>query len=294
MKTILLSLMLLTTSLFACNAQVMNQGFEDLNTDGSIQYWGIMHLLAISIDTSGNTVSDSIVVDQSYCQTSTDAHSGLRAVEMRNAFNYTTNTAIPGGAFLSADTIFSTYSGFGALLSRPQSLGFYYKYFPVNNDTASAWIDVMNNNSNVIGHAEIILTSAASTYTFVSTPIVYTTSDSAVAAMIHFNASARGTNAQFGTRFLVDDVNLATPAGTSDMNQENGFVIFPNPASTTFRIQSDAVIEAVDIYDFSGRAFYHQSGDHRFLNCSFLVNGLYTVKVKTEKGIQIGKLTIQH
>ncbi len=293
MKTIQLLMVLLAGTFFTSHAQLMNPGFEDLNADGSIRYWGITHLFSAWIDSIGISHSDSIVIDQSFCQSSTDAHTGLRAVEMRNAYNYSTSTGIPGGAFLSADTMFSTYAGFVPVTTRPGAFGFYYKYFPVNQDTASAWIEVMNINGDIIGSAEIVLSSLVSAYMYTGLPITYTSNDSAAIMAIHFNASTRGADAQFGTRFLVDDISFANPNDVHDLTDKFSIGLYPNPAQTYFAIQSAEPVEAITIWNALGQEVFKQGSVLGSVSCGQLATGVYHVQVRTAKGMQTSKLTIQ-
>lgn len=294
MKTIQLILALIICNAITSNAQLMNTGFEDLNSDGSIQYWGFTRLQVILIDSNGVAHYDSIVIDQKYCQSTTDAHSGNRAMEIRNAYNYTMNQGISGGALSSSDTMQSPYTSFVPIVSRPQTLSFYYKYFPVGNDTAYAYIQVLDNNTNEIGYAEQWIPSAASSYTLMNVPINYSSSDSAAIVFIQFKASYNDSSAHFGTRFLIDDLSLQTPNSTEDISTLNDVSIFPNPVSDMLSIRAACQIKSVTIRSLTSQQIYAHQGAINSIDCSKFANGIYLLCIETEKGLQTIRLNIQH
>src|SRR4051812_18007783 len=78
-------------------AQIPNSGFEVMNTDNHISQWGKDILMAVIIDSNGNTTSDSIVFDNALYFATPEAHSGQQAMEMRNGWNYSSGQGIAGG-----------------------------------------------------------------------------------------------------------------------------------------------------------------------------------------------------
>jgi hypothetical protein len=108
--------------------QIPNSDFETVNNKGQISHWGKTVLMSVTFDSLGNSI-DSIVYDKGFYFPTNDAHSGLQAMEMRNAFNFGTGQAFAGGANLSNND--SDYSGFGTSLVPVQShitdFSFYYK-----------------------------------------------------------------------------------------------------------------------------------------------------------------------
>jgi len=68
--------------------------------------------------------------------------------------------------------------------------------------------------------------------------------------------------------------------------------IFPNPISNHLNLESDAEIKKIEIYNACGQltgAFAVKSKTFAF-DCSNLENGIYLLKVETEKGVQIKKV----
>ncbi|MDR1227184.1 MAG: endonuclease [Prevotellaceae bacterium] len=71
-------------------------------------------------------------------------------------------------------------------------------------------------------------------------------------------------------------------------NREVSFSIFPNPASTALRVDlaGDVLLQRVEIFDMSGTLLLVQEGQSSKVSLSSLrVNGMYVVKVVTDKGV---------
>jgi hypothetical protein len=226
-KTLLSALTLMVTSL---GAQIPNTGFENLNTNGTVKNWGTALLTLVAIDSLGNAHTDSVVYDQALYFSTNDAHSGTKAVEMRNAFNYTGNFPIAGSInVLSND---SDYSSFGApvsILQQPANFSFYYKFMPMANDTAIAMISLTDSSGTLMGEASIEITGQHNAYTLANMPITYYGTGQAFFAVISFSTAKAGTYPAFGTRFLVDDVNTII-TGLENRSGNKAMSCFPNPA----------------------------------------------------------------
>jgi uncharacterized repeat protein (TIGR01451 family) len=81
------------------------------------------------------------------------------------------------------------------------------------------------------------------------------------------------------------------PLGISLLEKEN-VVIYPNPANDRIFIQSDEMIE-LNIVDLSGKRVLSQAANAlNSYSIQTLSEGLYTVIIKTNKGISISKLNI--
>jgi hypothetical protein len=276
------------------HSQMSNAGFENLNASGSIQYWGNTFIQAVWIDSNGISHSDSIVIDQNFCQSSNDAHTGSKSMEMRNAFNYTQNKGISGGAWYSTDTLQSPYTTFVPVQTLPTHLNFYYKYFPVGNDTASASIEVYDLNTTLIGSAIIHLSGGITNFTAVNLPISYTASDTAGLVLIHFLSSSRDSNAQFGTRFLVDDVSFTTPNYLNEYTHNTQFICCPNPSNTFISITPCEGVHSISIANSLGEIVFKQKSNFNDIDVHHLANGVYFLHINTAKGKQVEQLIISH
>lgn len=283
-------------------AQIHNNGFEQLNASGNVSHWGKVLLLAVVIDSSGNSHGDSIVFDNQLYFPTTDAHSGLRAMEMRNGHNYTTGQGYAGGASLSDND--SVYNGFSTNLVgiqvQPTGLNFYYKYFPVNDDSASAQITVYDEAASPIGEGFLIMSGTMSNYTLANIPITYAAPGKAAFISLSFSTfySEDGGVRQpsFGTRLLVDDVSLNTTTGIPAFTNDQALLtVYPNPVRNLlyFQTHSDDAMHYT-IYAISGQLVRKgtvQPGATSITTYD-LDNGLYTIELSSGSLVQRTRVVV--
>jgi len=286
-KQTLIVLLFLTSQLF--NAQVPNYSFENLNTDGSIKNWGDMILLAVVLDTNGNP-TDSLILDNQFYFSTNDAHSGTKALEMRNAYWQNSGETIAGRARLSEND--TNYAGFGIpvpITGSPLIFSFYYKFLPSNLDTAYAWLRLADSSANLVGEANIYIHGAHSLYTLASTPVVYTSTTAPAFLEIGFTTIKPLSTPHHGTRFRVDDVNLSTTTtGISPIRIENNDISsFPNPAEKEINLRLKKVVRSEDMFisviDSGGKKIenisYTLADDLIKINTEELSGGLYFINI---------------
>ena len=81
---------------------------------------------------------------------------------------------------------------------------------------------------------------------------------------------------------------------------ENGITavrVFPNPASEVITVKSDFAIKGLEVLSYLGQRVYtgSYSGDKEVqLRVSGLPSGIYFMKVQTEKGVGMVKVTVEH
>lgn len=68
---------------------------------------------------------------------------------------------------------------------------------------------------------------------------------------------------------------------------ELSLIIYPNPASTEFKIKAsnDIIVERVSMYDVTGKQIYNGSNNSETYNIIPYKSGIYFVKVETNKGV---------
>lgn len=255
-KKALFALLVAITSI--ANAQILNSSFENLNSSGTIKNWGNFFIWSVTLDTNGVGVADSIVFDNKLYFSTNDAHTGSKALEMRNAFNYTSNQSIAGSARLTPnDTDYAAFTQMIDIQQQPSHLSFFYKFFPAGADTAYAYMNVFDSLGNDIGFAEAEINIATSIYKWISKPIVYTSQESAAFISIGFRTAKPGSAANFGTRFLVDDVNLLITSIGKQNNDKVYLSCFPNPARDFINITLDISLQKqhgiIEILDMTGK-----------------------------------------
>jgi len=86
-------------------------------------------------------------------------------------------------------------------------------------------------------------------------------------------------------------VEVQLPTGISD-NTFSNIILYPNPATDELFIKSDETIKSVTIFDTLGRMMSTKdlsATGSTSVNVSYLTNGLYLLKVQTDKGAKILK-----
>lgn len=232
---------------------VINNGFENINDDGSLMYWGNVYLIPMSFDTAtGQYTTDSIVWDGPYFAPSTDAHSGNTALELHNSWDFTSNAGIAGAVGLDDDSIFSGWGAFNLIPTyatsfnpfAPFNFGFYYKYFPLNGDSAFAEITLWDSTGNQLGDGRAIITSAASNYTLITAPINYSMQGDVAFYSVFisnfYTADYGSRHPSFGTSMLVDDIgfNFASTSVSEEKSDASFINIYPNPSQDYITINS--------------------------------------------------------
>lgn len=286
-------------STFITHAQVQNGGFEDLNSEALPYYWKwISAPIIVVIDTTGQP--DSVVyVGGRYVVNNIDVHSGQRAMEIGNGYNFTSQVAFTGELVASYDTSFA--GGFPInevlLLERPQTVRFFAEYFPEAGDSAFVEVHVYNTSYDEIGTSLLKIGGTVATYTEFEMPITYVTTDSAATMNLSFHTSTPTGPASLNTRLLLDDVAVENvQTGTFENAMARNYRLYPNPVDKVLTIDAplDAAQTSVLLTDAMGRTRLMKvlSGHH--LDCSALANGLYRVSFLTSIGTVSKSFVVAH
>lgn len=292
MKKIIFTLIALAFTSLSSNAQILNPGFEDLRSDGGVAKWGSIFLQQFPSPCGG------YIFDSALYFSSTDAHSGARALELRNAKCGDEHFA--GNVHLMTND--EAYFDLGAAYSgvSPKTFSFYYKFLPVGNDTAAITLQIQNENEEVIATTSVQITERASTYTLATMPIDYIGSGVVSRVMITI-ANSNGTSpANFGTRFLVDDIALTGEANAVTVQIESGRSIrcFPNPATSAVTFTADntpTTPECLSLFNELGVEVYRTEFINMLtLDCTRFPKGVYHYQSVAKNGdVSNGSLVIR-
>ena len=85
---------------------------------------------------------------------------------------------------------------------------------------------------------------------------------------------------------------LNATLGTAESSTKSNLNIYPNPVKSSFTITTSEKILSVELYDTLGRKIKSLTNE-KTNNIENLENGVYFVKVKTEKNEYIEKLMKQ-
>lgn len=250
-KTITLFFIAFSLKAILLQAQpITNSGFEQLNSDSSLSYWGNVYIFSVWFDSLGVSHTDSIAYDGPFYAPTYDSHSGSHALELRNAWNFTTNSGIVGAVGLDNDTVFSAWGASNMIPTNatpgnpfePLSFSFFHKYFPVNGDSAYVEVTLWDSIGNPVAEGIQVITDVNSTYTYSSVNLNYFTPGSADYFSIvirNFYTEIPGyRQPSLGTRLIVDDLEFNFAAvGTNSIHREKQVTVFPNPANDIINVK---------------------------------------------------------
>jgi Secretion system C-terminal sorting domain len=88
-----------------------------------------------------------------------------------------------------------------------------------------------------------------------------------------------------------------TPVSTTFINLSNSIfefdktiTVYPNPTSSEININADFTIKSIELYDIQGRILETILGNTKTLDITSKQNGIYFLKITTEKGSKIEKI----
>lgn len=319
MKKLLLSLtMLFTFSLLTAQVPLNNGSFENWNGSASTQQPnGWTTALVGNIVTEVFGVQVPIPVNTYFGSRVTDAHNGSYALQLQPAnvgipgTEYNINFPgvaqlgvaegfnIPLQAILDIVSMFTDSTGVNpgdidptvltslaqvfapgdSCSKTPQSLNFWMKFAPMENDEVQV-IAYSRSNGQPVSYAEASIDQPANEYTYVSIPFD-TPGQPCDSISIIIMAGNFGT-ADLNTVLLVDDVTI-TPAGVgvADRNATQ-FHTYPNPATDYVRVAPEvAEPYRCQVYDLQGRLLrvVESDGGQATVDVSDLARGIYTLTI---------------
>lgn len=276
----------------ACFAQIPNPSFENLDSTNTPLNW--IYTGAVSIG-----IGDSILTDGPLISKSNDAHSGQYALELRNSYNYTTNTPFMNGtanATLPDTTMYQGFTQFLVLPSKPYAIDFYYKYAqnPFNDSTICT-VTVFNSDLAEIGNGLTKFWDNNPIYQLKTVAINYfnlidiAMGDSIPAFIsVQFKNKVTTSIPHVGQRTLIDDVAVNNnPLGLNSKNKHESLKLYPNPASNQL-IVLNAPNYLASIYTIDGKLMLNQNLNlNNTIDVRDLSSGVYLVKLTNAAGFSI-------
>lgn len=272
-----------------CLAQIPNAGFENLDATNTPLNWIFTGAVSIGI-------GDSILTDGPLISVSNDAHGGLYALELRNSYNYTTNTPFMSGtanATLPDTTMYQGFTQFLVLPSRPYAVDFYYKYAqnPFNDSTICT-VNVFNSDLAEIATGSAKFWDINPNYQLKTVNINYynmidiAMGDSVPAFIsIQFKNKVTTMVPHVGQRTLVDDMAINyNPLGSNSMTMYESLKLFPNPANNQLTILN-AYNNLASIYTLEGKLLASQKLNLcNTIDLSGISSGAYFIRLTNSDG----------
>jgi hypothetical protein len=287
--------------------QLLNGGFEETyldygtNPTGDLKatYWWF---------------GGSVYCDETLGSISNDSHSGDWALKMEtiscgwgNVAGMGGNTSQIPGAITVPEVISHTIN------SRPDQLSFYYKFEPIEGDTARLRALLFNYPEGItlldpyaflaidtVAFIDYFFIESTEEYTNKTINFQYESSDIAAYISLDFRSNKNAwTDPQFnshgheGTSLFIDDVELIyLTTALENPIKTNEVKLFPNPAEEHFSIDlpGNTTINSVSILDFSGRVVNIQASKNGMYSLNGLSTGMYFVQIETDKGSVVKKV----
>lgn len=258
-------LLLATCGLTIAQAQVPNNGFEEVLSDGfSLKNWGSVFVQQAWMDpVTGESGSDEIWFQggNNFSMAVGDCITGSWALMVTNAYNATKQESIAGHAALFNDELSETANGWNLGIPVPDGvnidfLGFDYKFFPMGNDIAVAKLELFNENNESVGVAEIQIAQAQSNFQYVYVPVAFALDDTPKFMTITFNMQKDGSEVNFGTALIVDNVVVNTSMLGVRQNQNQPFTIYPTLVEDHINVMANNVSGSdvtVTIFNVEGK-----------------------------------------
>ena len=109
-----------------------------------------------------------------------------------------------------------------------------------------------------------------------------------------YKESSLTTAWNFQTDVVTEDITLYAKWIENGSNiaetQANTINIYPNPAQHTLYIQSEEVVEQVNVYDISGRNLLQIANPDKSVDISSFAKGVYIMKIKTSTRENVKKI----
>ena len=97
-------------------------------------------------------------------------------------------------------------------------------------------------------------------------------------------------------KLYLDDISVQIAVDVAESAEDRSVSVFPNPAQDQLRIVSPNGIRSVEIFNTVGQRVYNgnNAGEEVGVNVHDFANGLYMVKIETEKGYATRKFNVLH
>ena len=257
--------------------------------------------------TSFNSFQALFDLDPMATQTS-DAYAGSSAVRIENVeITDFDNGEFDTIGFIYSGDLFSDYSAF-ELDATPQWISGWYKYAPVENDSATIFLSFTKYNS-MIGASEVVaeygfLLGESSTYIPFSFPLSFNEiPDSFNIGIASGNVESNDEYIPLGSVLYIDELSFDFLEGTKVPIFSDALEVYPNPASEYVIIKMDEKIGnpiSVQLTDIMGRIIQFSNLENLSIGNGLLQidvkkypTGMYYYNVETEDFAYTGKVMIQ-
>lgn len=278
---------------FALSQQISNCGLEQWQS-----------FTGYEVPDSFLTIDQVFFFGQQLVSKTTDAHYGQYAAIVQTGY-----VSVPGllsyGRFERIGQINYFYGW--PFTARPDTLKFWYKFFPAGNDTglAAIFLSKWNGSPVMIGSGQMPIFNNTTPYTLAEIPIDYSSSETPDTIIISF-ISSFNNDPTIGTMLFIDDISLDYPTGvkevTSNVPETFFLTAYPNPFNPSTKIIWQAPVgcwQTLKIYDVLGNEIatlvdeYKPAGSYEVeFNASSLPSGVYFYQLRTDSFVETKKMIL--
>jgi hypothetical protein len=196
---------------------------------------------------------------------------------------------------------------------RPDQISLYYKFSPINNDTALVRALLFNypdtvtfaNDWDYLSHIDTIafltynISEASNDYSQLVINFEYESADIPAYISVSIFSDKKTAaipiilNATPGTTLWVDDVELIyLSTSVENLITANDVKLFPNPVADNFRVEvpGNEEIQSITVIDYSGRVVKNLVLRNGMYSINGLATGMYFVQIETDKGKVVKKV----
>ncbi|MFH2141694.1 MAG: T9SS type A sorting domain-containing protein [Bacteroidota bacterium] len=183
---------------------------------------------------------------------------------------------------------------------------FYYQYSPNGNDTAECRVSLMSAGAYVAGG--VFKTNVATSGLGWQQAVIdfdYVSGLTPDTLFVLISSSSLDYDPKAGSVLWIDDVSVVLSTGIEQVfGEENNLVVFPNPTTGKIIVEAEN-IERIEVLDMQGKLVKSQKYHPEFaegtkvksqkceIDLSDQVNGIYIIKVSTDKQLITRKLVKQ-
>jgi len=309
MRAIILTLVMGFAGLLVgpvCAQQILNGGFEDI-------HYPLAEYPELPIPVHWGASWGSEMCNIPVGVWTSESNTGTGAVRIE-----TTNCSGPPNYSSRIGSYFDT-SQFSLpvlghpLHARPDQASFYFKYAPVNGDTAFfsilmfslpdslSYMDLHWYYTDTISYMQGFVSEEVLEYEQKIVDLEYENESIPQYIEFRFLSSKHGIYSTLlengqghaGTTLWIDDIELIYLSTSSEyLLQETEVRIYPNPVADQFQVEvpDKTQIQSVVVFDNYGRAVRTLNPQDRFHPMNNLAPGIYFVRIETEKGSVVKKL----
>jgi len=173
------------------------------------------------------------------------------------------------------DSIWHAYGGFG---------------MPFGDDTVALYLLTGNQDPSLSTSRTLLILLSDSTYInddvwrYHTQINISSTIESAYLG-IQYKTTNNWLDVRFDNLYIIADSSNHIIEQSTQLDHQ--ISIFPNPSSNNIQVQihEEIKIENIELLDISGRLIRSYLYDFQLLNINFLPDGLYYIKIGTDKGI---------